>query len=308
MSDDFELSNGVRQGGILSGLLFNIYIDSLISKISEMNIGCRLGVIRSNIIAYADDIVLLAPSLQSLKLMINIARNEAANLKLEFNYDKTKVIKFHSYSSRHIAENRHLNPILINDHAIEFVSSLKYLGFMISNNLNNSDDINRVLKKFYSEFNSILRKFHFASKEVKLYLFKQYCLQFYGSDLWFGPFKSSQAIKQFEVGYHNAVKKLLGLSTHESNHFACQEARLLVLNHLLNKKKICSALNFILNPCDFICKILKFMKLSSYLVNDVCVILRSKYNIESLFDNDIEAIISRISYVQNHENQMRVSW
>ena len=227
MSHQFQINNGVRQGGVLSGLLFNVYIDSLISNVSKLKVGCRLGLIRSNIIAYADDIVLLAPSMDSLKVLVDTAYLEATRLHLEFNFDKTKLMKFHSCSERTVI---HLpNPIDVNNNLIYPVTSYKYLGYFVSDNLNYSDDTTRVKRKFYSEFNSVLRKFSFSAKNFKLYLFKQYCLQFYGSELWFGPFKSLQVMRQFEVGYHKAIKKLLGLSTHESNHYACQEASLLML-------------------------------------------------------------------------------
>ena len=48
------------------------------------------------------------------------------------------------------------------------------------------------------------------------------------------------------------------------------------------------------------------MKLSSFLVNDVRNILDLTYDIYSMFENDIDAILSRIQYIQNHEKQMRV--
>ena len=192
--------------------------------------------------------------------------------------------------------------------SIQAVSTIRYLGYMITNDLSSNDDISRAKSKFYSEFNLLLRKFSFAHKEVKIYLFRQYCLQFYGSELWFGPCKSLQALKQFEVGYHKAIKKLLGLSTHESNHFACQEARLLMFNHLLNKQKICTVLRFILKPCEFISKLTNFLELSSVMVSEVSYMLKKKHDIDYLFHNDIDAIISRIQYVQNHEEQMRVAW
>ena len=59
-SEEWKLRIGVRQGGVLSGLLFSIYIDTLIVRVSESNIDCMLGISRSNIIVYADDIVILA--------------------------------------------------------------------------------------------------------------------------------------------------------------------------------------------------------------------------------------------------------
>ena len=72
-SSEWKLGNGVRQGGVLSGHLFNIYIDSFLERVSSMKIGCKLGLIRSNVIAYADDIVLLAPSAYALKLLFATA-------------------------------------------------------------------------------------------------------------------------------------------------------------------------------------------------------------------------------------------
>ena len=60
-SKEWRICNGVRQGGVLSGLLFCIYINSMLNKESKLKIGCKLGLHASNIIAYADDIVLLAP-------------------------------------------------------------------------------------------------------------------------------------------------------------------------------------------------------------------------------------------------------
>ena len=91
-SDEWKLCNGVRQGGILSALFFNIYIDSLITRIANSNIGCKLGIIRSNVIAYADDVVLLAPTPTSLQLIIDIAFSDTNELDLTLNVVKYKSV------------------------------------------------------------------------------------------------------------------------------------------------------------------------------------------------------------------------
>ena len=113
-------------------------------------------------------------------------------------------------------------------------------------------------------------------------------------DLWFGCSKSKQSCQQFAIAYHKAIKKLLGLSTHESNHFACQEGNL--------------AVRFLTKPCVFIDKILDFFKISSVMINEVNKILSDMYQVNSLTDNDFDAILARIIFVQNNETQMRVSW
>ena len=93
-SEEWHITNGVRQGGVLSGLFFAIYIDSLITNISKMKFGCKLGLFMSNIITYADDIVLLAPSRKGLQNIINELYNGGIELGLRINLNKSKCLVF----------------------------------------------------------------------------------------------------------------------------------------------------------------------------------------------------------------------
>ena len=68
-SEKWKITNGVRQGGVLSGLFFTLYIDKLIENVSRSQYGCKLGMMPSNIIVYADDIVIHAPSRSGLKFL-----------------------------------------------------------------------------------------------------------------------------------------------------------------------------------------------------------------------------------------------
>ena len=304
ISESFIICNGVRQGGVLSGLLFNLYIDCVLDKLSSMKVGCRMGIVNSNVIAYADDIVLLAPSAAGLQMLMNKASQVALGLKLNFNKEKTKCMIF----SKSRPKTEIKRKFIIENEDIQFVRTITYLGFILQNNLNDSEDIYRMLHKFYKDFNCILRKFSFTDKEVLLYLFKQYCLQFYGSELWIGNRWSSGALKQFGIGYHKAIKKIIKVSYHESNHYACQEAHLFTFEHLVNKIKISTAYRLITNPCDFFIKVKDFMKFSSALFRDVHELLQEKYGVDSLIDNDCEALIARITFIQNHKEQMRGPW
>ena len=121
--------------------------------------------------------------------------------------------------------------------------------------------------KFYSDFNSMFRNFSFADVQVKLFLFKQYCLQWYGSELWCSDRCSGFPLKHFEIGYHKAIKKILNLSYRESNHYACQEARVLTFNHFINKCKIMNAFRILMRPCNFIFKLKGNLNISSVFIN-----------------------------------------
>ena len=61
-----------------------------------MNIGCKLGVQPSNIIAYADDIVLLAPSATALQMLLDSIYSKLLNLDMCVNGKKSKVMIFDS--------------------------------------------------------------------------------------------------------------------------------------------------------------------------------------------------------------------
>jgi len=55
-SSCFSISNGVRQGGILSPFLIRVYIRDLIRQVTSSKIGCYLYNTCCNLLAYADDI------------------------------------------------------------------------------------------------------------------------------------------------------------------------------------------------------------------------------------------------------------
>jgi len=50
---DEREGNGTRQGGILSPYLFTRYIRELICTIAQSNVGCNIGGLFYNILAYA---------------------------------------------------------------------------------------------------------------------------------------------------------------------------------------------------------------------------------------------------------------
>ena len=60
MSSSFGIGNGTRQGGLLSPILFNRYVADLIVYIPDSGIGCNVGGMMLNILAYADDLVLIS--------------------------------------------------------------------------------------------------------------------------------------------------------------------------------------------------------------------------------------------------------
>jgi len=76
----FQINFGVRQGSVLSPYLFALYLDDLGTLIDLAN-GCY-------VILYADDILLLFPSVTYLERLLYLCENELAWLDMTININK----------------------------------------------------------------------------------------------------------------------------------------------------------------------------------------------------------------------------
>ena len=72
LSDSFLITNGVRQGGILSPLFFNVYMDCLSESLCNTQTGCNVGGVMINHLMYADDLVITSPSAKGLQRLVGI--------------------------------------------------------------------------------------------------------------------------------------------------------------------------------------------------------------------------------------------
>ena len=85
MSPCFTISNGVRQGGILSLSLFAVYMDDLSSLLNTSRIGCHIDDVCINHVFYADDLCLMAPCARALQELINVCYQYSNEIDLNFN-------------------------------------------------------------------------------------------------------------------------------------------------------------------------------------------------------------------------------
>ena len=92
ISSSFRLSNGVRQGGILSPHLFNVYVDDLSQTLNRCRTGCLSGNITINHLMYADDLVLLSPSATGLRELLCACVEFSISHDVVYNSKKSSVL------------------------------------------------------------------------------------------------------------------------------------------------------------------------------------------------------------------------
>src|SRR2546425_349315 len=84
-SDCFQVNAGVRQGGILSPLLFAIYIEDIVKVLKQQKKGCTIGDVYLGCILYADDILLLSHSVTCMQSMLDLCTAVSKSIDLKFN-------------------------------------------------------------------------------------------------------------------------------------------------------------------------------------------------------------------------------
>ena len=202
VSSGFKTTNGIKQGGLLSPSLFNVFVDGINDSLAASEVGCSMGGVSVNTISYADDMVLIAPHANALQQLVNICEQEAQKLDILYNTEKSVCMLVKPNRSR--IEYR--REITLNNVPLEFVESFPYLGHLITQDAKDNADIIRQRQRLNATGNELIRKFTFCSSEVKDQLFKTYCYPVYCNSLW-GNF-TMQCVSQLRVTYNDIFRRL----------------------------------------------------------------------------------------------------
>ena len=179
-SSPFTISNGVRQGGVLSPYLFSLYMDDLSRELNSVQSGCFVGSSLLNHLMFADDLCVFSPSIKGLQKLVKVCKEYAVNNYIIFNNDKTVGM---IHQNKKFKVNVEPN-IILDGRCIKFVNSVKYLGVLITNDLFDDLDINRHFRYLCCVGNTLRSKFYNCSSQVKNVLFRSYCMSMYSVHLW----------------------------------------------------------------------------------------------------------------------------
>ena len=126
----FEVKCGLKQGCALSSILFNLYINDLIQRINELNVGIDVDGQKIGILAYADDIVLLAETESDLQTLLSELNIWCLSYKMDINQGKSKVIHFRNPSTASSSQ-----VYTCGETTLQVVDSYMYLGLLLTQHL-----------------------------------------------------------------------------------------------------------------------------------------------------------------------------
>ena len=207
MSESFNVSNGVRQGGILSPYLFNIYMNDLSLRLKKHYAGCKIANQIINHLFYADDLALMCPSQMGLQELLETCEKYAQEHDIIFNTKKSVVLIRRS----NVLKNAVVSPFMLCNEGLKEVNETRYLGHFITADGRDDKEITNACRQLYAQGNSLIRKFHMCTENVKIKLFVTYCSQFYCAQLWRFS-KTDKSYRKLTVAYNNVFRYFLNLS------------------------------------------------------------------------------------------------
>ena len=246
----FKCSNGIKQGGVLSPILFCIYMDELLGRLKDSHLGCHIGNNFMGALSYADDLTILAPTLCAAQKMLNICQQYAHDFNVIFNSSKTI----------HVMHNvKHsIVPLTLNGENLHCRDKALHLGSFIGNG-NHVANIDKAVSDLIYHTNILMSKFSFCSTKVRCKLFNSFCNSYYGCPLWKNDFLSLQKLS---VTWRKCVRKIMKLDNRTHSRY----------------------LPLLMNTCDFhvvmLCRFSSFMS-SCLNSENVCIDLVMKMLPES---------------------------
>lgn len=210
MSESFVMETGVKQGCVLSPVLFSLYLNDLPEVLPG---GVRVAGTTIRILLYADDIVLLSDCPDGLQGMIDTLEGYCATWGLSVNLLKSKVLVF-----RKCARIASGLKWIYRGQDIEIVNSYTYLGLEMTYNLSFRKHLGKRLASSkiavastWSTYISNPR----ISRENKLKIFEACCrsIMFYAAQVWgFVRYDDVEKLLRFYV------KKLFYLPSNTPNY------------------------------------------------------------------------------------------
>jgi len=123
---------------MLTPTLSSRYIRDLLAQLADLHVGCNIGGLLINELAYADDIVLLAPSWKAIQQLLTVLQQHIANIGMICNAKKSVCMIFEPKDRAKIM-NVSFPQFTVAGNFLQFVKVFEHLGQVITDTLSDDD-------------------------------------------------------------------------------------------------------------------------------------------------------------------------
>jgi hypothetical protein len=206
LTNKIEIKKGVRQGCILSPILFNIYSEEVFkTALEESTEGIKINGEIINNIRYADDTVILASSMEELSCLMSKIQKTSAQYGLRLNITKTKWM---------LVSKTQQPPqqLILDNERIEHVDSYIYLGTTVNSNWDQAKEIRIRVEKARASFTSMKQIFTSKSLTLPLKIRLLKCYVFpvllYGMEAWTMTATLMKKVEAFEMWAYRRILRI----------------------------------------------------------------------------------------------------
>jgi hypothetical protein len=278
LGDPINISEGVKQGGILSPFLFNFYTNDLLEAITKQNTGAQIGKLNVAIIAYCDDIILLASQSADMQRLIKICEEYAQQWKIEFNPKKSVNVTFNSKGD---TEEQTFKMSNVN---IPNVNGFIYLGLPIGNSKFVDEYIENKFKKVQKSMFTLYSmglKPKLVSPQTMAFVYKQYCqptLRYFLENIK----TTCKKLDELDVRQNTLIKNSIGLNKFARTTPLLQCLKVESIKQLYKKRKI------------LFIKSIEQSQVCNYIYQH----MRKKYHRQTVFKKNNKSYINQILQIE----------
>ncbi|CAG2240243.1 unnamed protein product [Mytilus edulis] len=207
LTDWFSVEAGVRQGDNLAPTLFAVFVDDLVTEINRIGKGINIGTDSLSCLLYADDIVLISDTVDGLQSLLHCVTDWSKTWRLKVNTDKTKIMHV-----RKASKPKNDYEFQLNNMTLETVSKYRYLGLVITENLDYKETTNELVSSGSRSLGSLVSKYYaMDGMDFDTYtkIFDSTVLPIleYGSGVW-----GNKRYDSLERLQYRAIRTFLGVS------------------------------------------------------------------------------------------------
>ena len=207
VSRDVKVERGVRQGCVISPLLFNLYSEFMIKDAMENEEGIKFNGINITDIRYADDAVLVADKRKKMQNMLDRLNETCKVYGMEINVKKTKLMIMNKSEK----QKGMLRCITLDNVPLEQVTRFKYLGSWITEDARSDEDIRArvgMAKAAFWQNKELMRRNIRFSTKMRILNCYVFSVLNYGCESWTWNMAMLKKVNAFEMWCYRRMLKI----------------------------------------------------------------------------------------------------
>ena len=165
--------------------------------------GCHVGHLSYAAFCYADDLVLLSPSIHGLEILLKTSESFASEYGVTFNAKKTECICFGKKNTCPL--QRQVN---VNGQRVKWKDKVIYLGIILPKDMCDDADIRAKRGELFVYVNRLNAQFRVVPDQIRIRLLQTYCTAWYGCQTWL---LNTTSVKGRNIEWKKAVRRTVNL-------------------------------------------------------------------------------------------------